>query len=34
MTYVDRLSYAMAVVADEPLLCSGDDSPQTDCALA
>ncbi len=30
----DCLAYAMAVVADEPLLCVGDGFPQTDCVLA
>ena len=34
LNYGDCLSYAMAVVANEPLLCVGDDFPQTDCALA
>ena len=30
----DCLSYAMAVVANEPLLAVGDDFPLTDCPLA
>jgi ribonuclease VapC len=30
----DCLSYAVSVVAGEPLLCIGDDFPQTDCVLA
>ena len=30
----DCLSYAMATVANEPLLCVGDDFPQSDCPLA
>ncbi len=34
LNFGDWLSYAMAVVADEPLLCVGDDFPLTDCALA
>lgn len=34
LNFGDCLSYAMAVVAGEPLLCVGDDFPQTDCVLA
>jgi ribonuclease VapC len=34
LNFGDCLSYAMAVVADEALLCVGDDFPQTDCLLA
>ena len=34
LNFGDCLSYAIAVVADEPLLCIGDDFPQTDCVLA
>ncbi len=34
LNFGDCLSYAMAIVADEPLLCVGDDFPQTDCPLA
>lgn len=30
----DCLSYAISVVAGAPLLCVGDDFPQTDCVLA
>ena len=30
----DCISYAIAVVAGAPLLCVGDDFPQTDCVLA
>ena len=34
LNFGDCLSYAIAVVAGAPLLCVGDDFPQTDCALA
>ena len=34
LTFGDCLAYATAVVAGEPLLCVGDDFPQTDCPLA
>ena len=34
LNYGDCLAYAMAVVANEPLLCVGDDFPKTDCVLA
>ncbi len=34
LNYGDCLAYAMAVVANEPLLCVGDDLPQTDCVIA
>ena len=34
LTFGDCLAYATAVVAGEPLLCVGDDFPQTDCLLA
>ncbi len=34
LNFGDCLSYAMSVVAGEPLLCVGDDFPQTDCVLA
>ncbi len=34
LNFGDCLSYAMSVVADEPLLCIGDDFPQRDCVLA
>ena len=34
LNFGDCLSYAMAIVANEPLLCVGDDFPQTDCQLA
>jgi ribonuclease VapC len=34
LNFGDCLSYAMATVAQMPLLCVGDDFPQTDCALA
>ena len=34
LNFGDCLSYAISVVADEPLLCIGDDFPQTDCVLA
>ena len=34
LNFGDCLSYAIAVVAGEPLLCIGDDFPQTDCVLA
>ncbi len=34
LNFGDCLSYAMAVVADDALLCVGDDFPQTDCVLA
>jgi ribonuclease VapC len=30
----DCCSYAVARLADQPLLCAGDDFPQTDLALA
>jgi ribonuclease VapC len=34
LSFGDCLSYAMAVVAGDSLLCVGDDFPQTDCAIA
>ena len=34
LNFGDCLRYAMAIVANEPLLCVGDDFPQTDCPLA
>lgn len=34
LNFGDCLSYAMAVVAGDALLCVGDDFPQTDCPLA
>jgi ribonuclease VapC len=34
LNFGDCLSYAIAVVAGEPLLCIGDDFPHTDCVLA
>ena len=34
LNFGDCLSYAMAVVAGEPLLCVDDDFSQTDCVLA
>lgn len=34
LSFGDCLSYAMSVVAGAPLLCVGDDFPQTDCVLA
>lgn len=34
LNFGDCISYAMAVVAGQPLLCVGDDFPQTDCVLA
>jgi ribonuclease VapC len=34
LNFGDCLSYAIAVIAGEPLLCIGDDFPQTDCVLA
>ena len=34
LNFGDCLSYAMAMVAGEPLLCVGDDFPKTDCVLA
>ncbi len=34
LNFGDCLAYATAVVAGEPLLCVGDDFPQTDCVLA
>lgn len=34
LNFGDCLSYATAVVADEPLLAKGDDFSQTDIALA
>jgi ribonuclease VapC len=34
LNFGDCLSYAVSVVAGEPLLCVGDDFPQTDCVLA
>ncbi|MCC6245384.1 MAG: type II toxin-antitoxin system VapC family toxin [Gemmatimonadaceae bacterium] len=34
LNFGDCLSYAISVVADEPLLCIGDDFPLTDCVLA
>lgn len=34
LDYGDCLSYATAVVANEPLLCVGDNFPLTDCVLA
>lgn len=34
LNFGDCLAYVTAVVAGEPLLCVGDDFPQTDCVLA
>jgi ribonuclease VapC len=34
LNFGDCLAYAVAVVADEPLLAKGDDFPQTDIRLA
>jgi ribonuclease VapC len=34
LNFGDCLSYAISVVAGAPLLCVGDDFPQTDCELA
>ncbi len=34
INFGDCLSYAMATVAQMPLLCVGEDFPLTDCALA
>jgi len=34
LNFGDCLSYAMAVVSGEPLLCIGNDFRQTDCLLA
>lgn len=34
LNYGDCLTYAVARLADEPLLCVGDDFPQTDLSLA
>lgn len=34
LNFGDCLSYAIAVIAGEPLLCIGDDFRQTDCVLA
>jgi ribonuclease VapC len=34
LNYGDCLTYAVARLADEPLLCAGDDFPQTDLELA
>lgn len=34
LNFGDCISYAIAVVAGAPLLCVGDDFPQTDCVLA
>jgi ribonuclease VapC len=34
LNFGDCLAYATAVVAGAPLLCVGDDFPQTDCPLA
>jgi ribonuclease VapC len=34
LNFGDCLSFAVARLADEPLLCTGDDFPQTDLALA
>ncbi len=34
LNFGDCLSYAISVVAGEPLLCIGDDFPKTDCVLA
>lgn len=34
LNFGDCLTYAIASVADEPLLCVGDDFPQTDLKLA
>ncbi len=34
LNFGDCLAYATAVVANEPLLCIGDDFPLTDCELA
>ena len=34
LNFGDCMSYAISVVAGAPLLCVGDDFPQTDCVLA
>jgi ribonuclease VapC len=34
LNYGDCLTYAVARIADEPLLCIGDDFPKTDLTLA
>lgn len=34
LNFGDCLSYAVAKIADLPLLCVGDDFPETDIALA
>lgn len=34
LNFGDCLTYAVAAVADEPLLCVGDDFPRTDLVLA
>lgn len=34
LNFGDCMSYANSVVAGAPLLCVGDDFPQTDCVLA
>ncbi len=34
LNFGDCIAYATAVVANEPLLCVGDDFPRTDCVLA
>lgn len=34
LNFGDCLAYATAALAREPLLCVGDDFPQTDCILA
>jgi ribonuclease VapC len=34
LNFGDCLSYATAVITAEPLLCIGDDFPQTVCLLA
>ena len=34
LNFGDCMSYAISVVAGAPLLCIGDDFPQTDCVLA
>jgi len=34
LNFGDCLAYAMSVVAGQPLLCIGEDFPQTDCELA
>lgn len=34
LNFGDRMSYATAKLAGEPLLCTGDDFPKTDVALA